>query len=234
MKKLFFSIAVIAMAQGAFAQNETELQKQSEETLHFQLNRLQMQNKQIENELKLLQKSYSTRSFRLMKKEKSRKTTYASFETIIGITDNEGLGYQANFSIEIDTDKNKGLEMGLYYDNNDLLAKELEIPSEVFILNLGYTKQLSFLSNKTSTITTRFTIGGAVGAELLNDGKDKLSNGAILETEDGLIYGGYTGIFSLFKINNNLSAVFRNSNFFTTSDVSLHKFIIGAGIRYHF
>lgn len=241
MKKTIIYIVAFATTSIGYSQNteNEELIEQIQKKINFQIDLIEAYNEQIEEEIKDLRKQNGTKmhvSNKLKKepKETLKKPTGASFEAIVGITDNEGIGYHGNFSFEINTKKKNGVEMGLLYDSNDVLTDDTKITSEVFILNLGYTKQLNFLSNKTETISSRFVIGGAAGTEILNDSKENLENGTILTTEGGLIYGGYVGLFSLFKISNRFSAVFRNSHFFTTSNVSIHKFIVGAGLRYNF
>jgi len=203
--------------------------------MNYQIDLLETYYKQLGEEINSLKNQYRIKSSKNSKLKKQKNTpAHANFEVMVGITDNEGLGYHGNFNIEISNKKNSGLEMGLFYDNNDVLTKDAKLPSEVFLLNLGYTKQLNFLSNKTETISTMFAVGGVIGAEVLNNSENQLSTGAVLVTEDGLVYGGYIGIFSVFKISNKFSVAFRNTNFFTTSDVSLHKFIVGGGLRYSF
>jgi len=217
MKKVFILIVAFATTFISYSQDleNQELLNQLSLNMNSQIDLLETYHKQLGEEIKMLRRQDETTTVKSLKqkKEKLKKPTFAGFEVIVGISDNEGLAAHANFNIEIDDEKHIGLEMGLFYDDNDiLLSQDLEVPSEIFIFNLGLTKQLGFLCNKSETITTRFTIGGVIGTEILNEGEDQLDTGELLTTESGLIYGGYVGVFSLFKINNSFSAVFRNSN----------------------
>jgi len=241
MKQIFITVIAITSLLNLNAQSKTneDLTRKIKENIKTQVELLEAYNQQIKKDLDDLKTKFqistdldSNRNPII--KEKPSTPKYSSVETIFGISDNEGLVNLTNFHIEINTIKNQGLEMGLFVDVNDIKSQNIEIPSEVFIFNLGYTKQLNFLSSKSKTVATRVVIGGSFGTEVLNNGSEELSTGALLENKGGLIYGGYVGAFSTFKINQRFSAVVRTSNYFTSSDVSLHKFIVGAGLRYNF
>lgn len=157
----------------------------------------------------------------------------ASIESIIGISDN-GLANQTTFNIEVNQEKAIGLEVGFYLNSNDYEEQNIEIPIDVFVANIGATKQLNFLSTDSKSITTRIIGGLSLGAEVLNDGNKELENGALLANSSGIIFGGYLGASTAFKINQKFSAVVRYTNFFHNSDISPTRFIVGAGLRYNF
>ncbi|QXP52547.1 conjugal transfer protein TraO [Cellulophaga sp. HaHa_2_1] len=217
--------------------NEIDRQlKQTQKELNIQLELLETYRKQLENEVELLKLQYEKElnNDKQLKKSKSQKTSPTGIDLILGITNKEAIGYQATFTIEVDTFSHTGLEIGLFIDTNNIHIQKLEVPAESFIFYLGYTRQLNFMSTKTNTVNTRFSIGGAFGTESVNNGETALSSGAMIVRDDGVIYGGYTGISSLFKISDKFSALIRYTNFLTSSNVSLHKFIVGAGIYYKF
>ncbi len=241
MKKQFIYILASITTFVAHSQSnldDEQFEKKIQENLDIQIDLLKAYNNQILKEVEQLKREYGSKKLNSKKiskkKETLKKSTNASIETIFGISENQGLVNLTNFNIEIDDKKNKGLEMGLFIDINDIKTQGLNVSSEVFIFNLGYTNQINFLSTKSRNITTRLIIGGSIGTEVLNDESKLLPNGAILETEGGIIYGGYAGAAIIFKINHHFSAIVRNSIFLTTSDTSLYKFIVGAGLRFNF
>ncbi|WP_405266636.1 conjugal transfer protein TraO [Cellulophaga sp. Ld12] len=239
MKNLFMCLIAFSLSiLFSYSQdNEIDRQlKQAQKELNIQLKLLETYSKQLEKEVELLKMQYEKElnNDKQLKESKSKKSSRAGIDLILGITNKEAIGYQATFTTEVDTSNNTGLEMGLFIDPNNIRIQRLEVPAESFIFNLGYTRQLNFVSTKTNTVNTRFSIGGAFGTESVNNGETALSNGAMIARDDGVLYGGYIGISSHFKISDKFFSLVRYTNFLTSSNVSLHKFIVGVGLCYKF
>lgn len=156
----------------------------------------------------------------------------ASVDSVIGISDN-GLANQTSFNVEVNHEKAIDFQLGFYINSNDYEEQNIEIPIDVFLINLGAAKKIKFLSKK-KQIATKISAGFSFGAEILNDGDKELENGALLSNGSGFLFGGYVGASSALKINQKFSAIIRLTNFFSNSDILQTSFIAGLGLRYKF
>lgn len=154
-----------------------------------------------------------------------------SFDSVIGLSDN-GLANQTSFNLEVNHEKAVDFQLGFYINSNDYEEQNIEIPIDVFLINLGVAKKLQFLSNS-NKITTKLNAGLSLGAEILNDGDKELENGALLSSDGGFLFGGYLGVSSALKINQKFSALVRYTKFFNNSDITQAHFIVGLGLRYN-
>lgn len=108
----------------------------------------------------------------------------------------------------------------------------IKIPYNDFTLNLGYSKNVFW--NYKNTLNVNISAGGLFGYETVNKGDKNLSNGALIESKPGFIYGAYLGLDLEYSINDQLSAVLKANEYYH-SNSTLGEFLpfIGLGVRYY-
>jgi hypothetical protein len=111
-------------------------------------------------------------------------------------------------------------------------VSDIKIPYNDFTFNLGYSKNVYF--NYQNTFNINIGAGGVFGYEAINNGDKNLSNGAVIESKSGFIYGAYIGIDFDYAIQDELSITLRANQYYH-SNSSLGEFIpfVGIGIRYY-
>lgn len=108
----------------------------------------------------------------------------------------------------------------------------IKIPYNDFTLNLGYSKNVFW--NYKNTLNVNISAGGLFGYETVNKGDKNLSNGALIKSKPGFIYGAYLGLDLEYSINDQLSAVLKANEYYH-SNSTLGEFLpfIGLGVRYY-
>lgn len=108
----------------------------------------------------------------------------------------------------------------------------IRIPYNDFTLNLGFSKNIFW--NYQNTFNINIGGGGVFGYETVNNGSRELSNGALIKSEPGFIYGGYIGIDFDLSISDKLSLSLRaNEYFHANSDLGEFIPFLGLGLRYY-
>ena len=108
----------------------------------------------------------------------------------------------------------------------------IKIPYNDFTFNLGYSKNVFW--NYKNTLNVNISAGGLFGYETVNKGDKNLSNGALIKSKPGFIYGAYLGLDLEYSINDQLSAVLKANEYYH-SNSTLGEFLpfIGLGVRYY-
>ena len=93
---------------------------------------------------------------------------------------------------------------------------------------------MSIPSNYKNTLNVNISAGGLFGYETVNKGDKNLSNGALIKSKPGFIYGAYLGLDLEYSINDQLSAVLKANEYYH-SNSTLGEFLpfIGLGVRYY-
>jgi hypothetical protein len=116
--------------------------------------------------------------------------------------------------------------------SNFKYVSDIKIPYNDFTFNLGYSKNVFF--NYQNTFNINIGAGGVFGYEAINNGEKNLSNGAIIESKSGFIYGAYLGVDFDYAIQDELSISLRANQYYHANS-TLGEFMpfIGIGIRYY-
>jgi hypothetical protein len=117
------------------------------------------------------------------------------------------------------------------------MAKEkyidtIDIPYNDFTVTLGYSKNVFF--DRLNNFNVNVSAGAVFGYEAINNGDKELSNGAVILSESGFIYGGFIGVEGLYNISEDYSILLNATEFYHANS-SLGQFIpfISIGIRYY-
>ena len=153
-----------------------------------------------------------------------------SINGLIGFSEN-GYSGMANLHFHPKKDVKKYFEIGGYASFLEEKLTGLDIPIEVYSLNVGYFSELPFLSNNNDSFSVSIGIGGVVGNETIDDSEIDLSDRQFITTEDGVIYGGYGAIEADIRITKHFSALGRYTHFYhANSEIAKSKFMIGLGL----
>lgn len=114
--------------------------------------------------------------------------------------------------------------------SNYKYLEDIKIPYNDFTVNIGYSKNVFY--NYQNTFNVNLSAGGIFGYETLNKGDKNLSNGALILSKPGFIYGGYIGIDLDVSLSNRTSIIVKGNEFFHANS-SLGQFIpyVGIGLR---
>jgi len=162
---------------------------------------------------------------------KVKAQSYANaFAANIGIVQ-DGIGGLFNYNYFLDRHDN--IEAGvLMTAANFKYVEGIKIPYNDFTLNIGYSKNVYW--NYQNTFNVNLAAGGVFGYETLNKGNKELSNGAIIESKPGFIYGAYIGVDLDYAITDQYSITFRMNEYYHANS-TLGEFIpfVGLGFRYY-
>jgi hypothetical protein len=108
----------------------------------------------------------------------------------------------------------------------------IKVPYNDFTVTLGYSKNLFF--DRLNTFNVNVSAGGLFGYEAINNGDKELSNGAVILSDSGFIFGAFAGVEGIYNISEN-SALLLNATEFYHANSSLGEFIpfLSLGLRYY-
>ncbi|WP_075344136.1 conjugal transfer protein TraO [Tenacibaculum agarivorans] len=99
-------------------------------------------------------------------------------------------------------------------------------------LNVGYYRRL--INFEDGRFTNEIGGGGVIGYEILNDGKEELDTGAVIEGESQVIYGAYIGTnFNYFISDFFTVSLVANQFYHVNSDLGNYATYVGLGIKYY-
>lgn len=142
-------------------------------------------------------------------------------------------GFGGLISYDYFLDRHDYIEAGILMTAaNFKYVENIKIPYNDFTLNLGYSKNVFF--NYQNTLNINLTAGGIFGYETVNKGEKELSNGAIIKSDAGFIYGGFIGVDVDYSLNDELSLVLRLNEYYHANS-QLGEFVpfAGLGLRYY-
>lgn len=153
--------------------------------------------------------------------------------SVLGGYSEDGFAAAANFQIYPRDNYRDHWEIGFYKGFLDAKKDDYKTELDIYTFQAGYHFRIEKLSSPSNNLITRFGIGGVLGKEKFKN-KD-LPNGALVITEDGLVYGLYGVIEMDCYLSDRVSLVGRYTHFYhTNSDISKSKFMIGVGLKYLF
>lgn len=105
------------------------------------------------------------------------------------------------------------------------------IPYNNFTLNIGYFNNIIEALNR--KFTASLGAGPVVGYEIINNGEQELSTGALVNNSSEFIYGGFIGAELDFYLSESFSIIGKaNQYYHPSSDLGQFAFFGGVGIRY--
>lgn len=157
--------------------------------------------------------------------------SYANaFTGNIGIVQ-DGIG--GVFSYNYFLDRHDFIEAGLLLTAaNFKYVDGIKIPYNDVTLNLGYSKNVFW--NYQNTFNVNIGAGGVFGYETVNKGDKELSNGAIIRSEPGFIYGAYIGVDLDYALTDQYSITLKLNEYYHANS-NLGEFLpfVGIGVRYY-
>lgn len=159
---------------------------------------------------------------------KTKAQSYSDAFTVnLGVVQ-DGFGGQLNYNYFID--RHDFIEAGvLMTASNFKYSDDIKIPYNDFSLNIGFSKNVFY--NYQNTVNINLSAGGIFGYETLNKGEKILSNGAIITSEAGFIYGAYAGFELDLALSDQLSLLVKANQFYHANS-TLGEFIPFAGLGF--
>jgi len=147
-----------------------------------------------------------------------------------GYTTN-GYGGIAEYNYHFGNDNKSVLNTSIYFSQaTQDFTNDKDVPYNNATLNLGYYYKALESGNQRFS----FFLGGGIviGYESLNNGKDTLDSGAIIDGESQTIYGGYVGGTLNYLFNDSLAiSLVTNEFYHTNSDIGNFAFYAGLGLK---
>lgn len=105
------------------------------------------------------------------------------------------------------------------------------VPYNNFTLNIGYFNNIIEALNR--KFAASLGAGPVVGYEIINNGEQELSTGALVNNSSEFIYGGFVGAELDFYLSESFSIIGKaNQYYHPSSDLGQFAFFGGVGIRY--
>lgn len=149
-----------------------------------------------------------------------------------GYTD-DGISTLFSFSYSLDDIKYSFIEASIYSAYLKERKTEYNINVNVHSLNLGYFKKIEPLSTFNGLVNTYVGLGGLLGKESVNSGRNELSNGALVKSKGGTVYGGFGAVHVDLFMSHRFHLLGRYTHFYhPNSEIGKSKFMIGLGLKY--
>lgn len=162
---------------------------------------------------------------------KSMAQSYANaFTANIGVVQ-DGIGGLFNYNYFLD--RHDFIEAGIFITAaNYKYQANIKIPYNDFTINAGYSKNVFY--NYQNTLNVNIGAGGVFGYETVNKGGKNLSNGALITSRPGFIYGAFLGLDIDYSISDKLSLVLKANQYYHANS-NLGEFVpfVGLGLKYY-
>ncbi|GGW50017.1 conjugal transfer protein TraO [Arenibacter certesii] len=159
----------------------------------------------------------------------SQSSNYASSVGLSGGYAEDGYGIMATFNYHLNRDRYVQLSIFAAIAED---KGSFDIPYNIFTVQPGY-----FLKVWEQKNFKRYALsiggGGVFGYEIINNGNNVLSNGAILDAKSKFIYGLFIGLEGEITLSNDFSLLLKaNEYYHINSDVGKFYPYAGLGLRY--
>jgi len=145
-----------------------------------------------------------------------------------GYSDN---GYATMLNYNHYPELDRYIQAGIYVSFNENEVRGIKIPYNNISLNIGYFKTV--LGTTRGQFKLSLGLGGVAGYEIINNGKETLSNGALILDDSKFIYGAFGSVESDLYLNDDLSIILKFNQFYhQNSDLGKFTIFAGAGVRY--
>jgi hypothetical protein len=153
------------------------------------------------------------------------------FSVNFGVVPKDGIAALLNYNYFMD--RHDFIDAGLLITSSNYNYKDgIKIPYNDFTFNAGYSKNVFF--NYENTFNINIGGGGVFGYETINKGESKLTNGGIIGSKSGFIYGAYLGLDLDYAISDQLSIALKANEYYHANS-TLGEFLpfVGLGFRYY-
>lgn len=139
-------------------------------------------------------------------------------------------GYGAHASYNYEFSENSYLQTGLFGAKSIDKSNVLDVPYTTFALNIGY--YYNVIQDRRSQFIGSIGAGGSLGYEILNDGNTSLDNGAIIEGNTAIVYGGFIGAELKYFIADEIALLgLVNTYLYANSDLGIASIFAGLGVK---
>lgn len=123
------------------------------------------------------------------------------------------------------------IHISLYFSVAESKSDAMKVPYNDLSLNIGYYYKI--LQDRYNRFHLSLGLGGLVGYEIINNGDNELPNGAVIDGESQLIYGGFVGGEAEYALSDTFSLILVANEFYhVNSDLGNTSFYGGLGIKY--
>lgn len=147
---------------------------------------------------------------------------------LAGYSDN---GYAGMINYNHYPQLDRYIQAGIYVSFNENEVRNIKIPYNNISLNVGYFKTI--IDSGSGQFKISLGAGGVAGYEIINNGKETLSNGALIQDDSKFIYGAFGSAESDIYLNDDISIILKFNQFYhQNSDLGKFTIFAGVGIRY--
>lgn len=139
-----------------------------------------------------------------------------------------GFGFHASYNYELS--ENGYLQTGLFASKSIDKSSDLEVPYTTLALNIGYYYNL--VKDRNSQFIGSIGAGPSVGYEIINNGDTELDNGALINGNSGIVYGGFIGTELKYFISDEIALMgVVNTYLYANSDLGTASLYAGLGVK---
>lgn len=154
---------------------------------------------------------------------------YSSGVGVLGGYVQDGYGILVNYNYYLG--RNDFIQGGIMFSQSKDEKRGIEIPIDLFTFQAGYFN--SVYSNAKNSFKTNLGIGLIGGYEVINDGKNTLENGAIINSSSKFIGGLFASVEADVYLNEKFNLIFKyNQYYHANSDLGEWIPFLGLGVRY--
>lgn len=154
---------------------------------------------------------------------------YSSSIGVLGGYAEDGAAALVNYNYYLD--RNNFIQVGAYLSFANDEVRGYEIPHSVFTLNGAYLT--NFYSNRSNDFKFNGGAGLVAGYEIINNGKNTLDNGAIIQDNSKFIYGLMATVEIDYYLSQYLSLTGKYTHYYhINSDLGNFTPFAGVGFRY--
>ncbi len=156
---------------------------------------------------------------------------YASSVEVSGGYVEDGLGGYINYNHHLD--RRTHLQFGIFVGISKDKSTGEDIPYNIFTFNPGYFRKVISTSSR-KPLTLNIGGGAIVGYEIINNGSNELSSGALLNAKSQLIYGAFGGLELEYGLKESFSLTLKAvEQYQVNSDIGQFYPYAGIGLRYY-
>jgi len=157
-----------------------------------------------------------------------------NFASSVGVSGGyveDGFGGNATFNFH--PNRFSYIQIGVFASFSEENFDGIKVPYNVFSFQPGYYRRV-FLVNSRKPLAVYLGGGAIAGYEVINNGSNELSSGALITAESKFIYGGFASIEVEWQLKESFSIALKvNEHYHANSDIgNLYPFA-GLSLRYY-
>ncbi len=142
-----------------------------------------------------------------------------------------GLGLKLNYDYNLSRREYLQGSILLGFARDKLNDLNIKVPYDQVYFNTGYFYEIGNFNR--DGILINIGGGASFGYQILNDGNQELSNGALIVSKTKFVYGVFVGADVKFYVSDNWTATIHlNEYYHANSDIGYFTPFIGASINY--